>query len=144
MLVPFVITLLTADPFSSCRLSEADSPSGLILAEQRWVAALESRNVAALHCRLAPDFVDTNWRGELVTRNAVIAALPNRPPSRLVLSDVQANVHGRIGIVRGINTQTALDGSVLGRVRFTDVFVRKLDGWQALSAQETVIGSASP
>ena len=45
MLVAFVFALLAADPSSTCRLPEPDSPAGLLLAEQRWVAALESRDV---------------------------------------------------------------------------------------------------
>ena len=72
-----------------------------------------------------------------MTREAALATLPNRPPSRLVLSAMAAEVHGRIGIVRGINTQTRLDGTVIGKVRFTDVFVRHHGMWQALAAQET-------
>jgi hypothetical protein len=143
VLVAFVFALLAADPSSTCRLPERDSPAGLLLAEQRWVAALESRDVSALGCRLAPGFIDTNWRGELVTRKEMVAALSKRQPSRLVLSDLRAEVHGRFGIVRGINTQVCRDGSVIGRVRFTDVFVRTHSRWQALSAQETVIDSAS-
>jgi hypothetical protein len=123
---------------SSCALSEPPTPEGLILAENRWVAALEMRDQAALDCRLAPGFTDSNWRGELVGRAAVLTALPNRPPSTLVLSELVVEVHSRFGIVHGINTQRA-DGKIVGRVRFTDVFVRSGGGWRALAAQETVV-----
>lgn len=113
------------------------------MAENRWVAALEHREVRALECRLAPGFTDSNWRGDLVRRAAVLAALPNRPASKLTLSELAAEVHGGIGIVHGINTQTGPDGKTIGRVRFTDVFVRAGGRWQALSAQEMLIASAN-
>ena len=112
---------------------------GLILAEQRWVAALEVRDVRALECRLAPGFTDSNWRGDLVRRAAVLAALPNRPSSKLALSELAAEVFGAVGIVHGVNSQISASGRVVGRVRFTDVFVRVGGRWQALSAQETLI-----
>ena len=137
MSISLAFALVTA-AVSDCPL-EPPTIQGLILAEQRWVAALEARDVRALECRLAPGFTDSNWRGDLVRRGAILAALPNRPASKLALSELAAEVHGDVGIVHGINTQTA-DGKTIGRVRFTDVFVRAGGRWQALSAQETPIG----
>lgn len=134
-----MLSLLLAAAASACTLSEPPTPAGLRLAENRWVAALEARDGRALACRLAPDFTDSTWRGDLVRRAAVLAALPSRPPSRLALSELAAEVHGGVGIVHGVNTQTSADGKTIGRVRFTDVFVRAGGRWQALSAQETPI-----
>jgi hypothetical protein len=128
---------------SVCAFSEPPTPEGLLLAESRWVSALQQREVEALACRLAVGFTDSNWRGDLVGRAAILAALPNRPASKLALSDLTAEVHGGVGIVHGVNTQIGADGKTIGRVRFTDVFVRASGRWQALSAQETLIGSAA-
>jgi len=134
-----LLPLAAAGAALACKLSEPPTRQGLLLAESRWVSALERRDGRALACRLAPGFTDSNWRGKLVRRDVVLAAVLNRPPPGLRLSELTAEVHGDVGIVHGINTQTA-DGKTIGRVRFTDVFVHVGGRWQALSAKETLIG----
>jgi hypothetical protein len=115
------------------------SRAGLLATEYEWVRAIEARNATALSCILAPEFADTNWRGQMVPRSTVLARLRSRPPSRLKLSDLSVVQHGRFGIVRGINRQSAADGRSSGSVRFTDVFVYRGGSWRAISAQETLI-----
>jgi len=135
--------LLLALAAASC-LAEPRTPAGLRLAEERWVAALEARDAAALACRLAPDFTDHDWQGMIVRRADMLARLPQRPPSRLQLTKVTVRLDGTIGIVRGLNTQIAPDGTVVGRVRCTDVFVWHGGRWQAIAAQETLVAPAKP
>ncbi len=113
--------------------------AGLRTAEADWVAALESRDVQRLGCRLAAEFADSTWQGQRIARVEVLARLPSRPDSRLALSHIEAETIGAAGIVRGINTQTGAHGQVIGRVRFTDVFAWRDGRWQAIAAQETLI-----
>ncbi|MGN6818092.1 MAG: nuclear transport factor 2 family protein [Sphingomonas sp.] len=124
--------------------TEPRTPAGLRQAEDRWVAALEARDGAALACHLAPDFADNNWQGVIVRRTDMLARLPQRPSSRLQLSEMTARVEGATGIVRGLNTQIAPDGKVVGRVRFTDIFLWRAGRWQAIAAQETVVAAPAP
>jgi hypothetical protein len=133
-----LFAIIAAVAASPCQ-AEPPTQAGLLLAEQHWVAALEARDVRALDCLLAPGFTDTNWRGARIGRDAVLSALPQRLPSTLQLSALEAEIHGPIGIVHGVNTQSAPDGTVIGKVRFTDIFLRDGEQWRALSAQETVI-----
>ena len=60
--------------------------AGVLATEHEWVRAIEARDSRALSCILADDFADTNWRGELVPRSAVLGRLSSRPPSRLKLN----------------------------------------------------------
>jgi len=107
--------------------------AGLLKAEADWVKALETRDAAALACRLAPEFVDTAWNGKPRDRAAVLTALPRRTGGKLILSDLEARLFGKTaGLVRGLNTQGQ------GAVRFTDMFVFRESRWQAVSAQETI------
>jgi hypothetical protein len=135
--------LLAALAAASCP-TEPRTPAGLRLAEDRWVAALEARDGDALACRLAPDFADNNWQGTIVSRDDMLTRLPKRPPSTLRLTDVTVRIEGAAGIVRGLNTQVAPDGKVVGRVRFTDIFVWREGRWQAIAAQETVVAAPHP
>ena len=113
--------------------------TGVLATEHEWVRALEARDSRALSCILANDFADTNWRGELAPRSAVLGRLSSRPPSRLKLTDLTVSQNDQLAIVRGINTQVAPDGRNAGSVRFTDVFVYLGGAWRAISAQETLI-----
>jgi hypothetical protein len=135
--------LLLAALATACP-AEPRTAAGLRQAEDRWVAALEARDQAALACRLAPEFADNDWQGAVRRRDAVLARLPQRPPSTLQLSELTISVLGATGMVRGLNTQVAPDGKMVGRVRFTDVFVWRAGRWQAIAAQETVVAAPHP
>ena len=110
----------------------------MLATEKAWVAALEKRDARSLGCILAPDFADTSWRGELIPKAQVMKALPNRPASMLTLTDLQAKLIGNVAMVHGVNTQSA-NGTVVGAVRFVDLFVYRSRRWQAISAQESLI-----
>ena len=114
--------------------------AGVLATEYEWVRAIESRDGRILACILAPEFIDTSWRGELIPRVTVLAALPSHPPAMLKLTNVSVVLEGRFAIVRGTNTQSA-NGRTLGSVRFTDMFVYRGGTWRALSAQETPIAA---
>jgi len=140
MMTSLPLLLLAA---ASCP-TEPRTPAGLRQAEARWVAALESRDGAALACRLARDFADTNWRGVIVSRDDMLARLSQRPASDLRLTEITVRIEGATGIVRGLNTQVTPDGKIVGRVRFTDIFVWRTGRWQAIAAQETVMAAPQP
>ncbi len=48
-------------------------------------------------------------------------------------------VYGMTALVRGIVTTTNVEGSVIDRLLFTDVFVFRDGKWQAVSAQENSV-----
>jgi len=128
------ITSVSAAPCPGDRLSMG----GVLSAEHRWVAALEQHDLAALDCTLDPTFVDTSWRGELISKPEALRRLSTRPPSTLTLSQLQATLIGNVAIVRGINTQ-ANGGQSTASVRFVDIFVYRAHRWRALSAQESLV-----
>jgi hypothetical protein len=133
-------TIATSIPrtVSGCQ-SHPATTEGVIATEHAWVRAIETRDTKALSCILAPDFFDTNWRGEVLARDVVLARLPSRPPSHLTLSKLSVFRDGRFAIVRGINTQSLPDGRDSTLLRFTDVFIHRGGAWRAVSAQETLI-----
>jgi hypothetical protein len=134
------MTLATSVPQTALGCPRhAMTRAGVLATEHAWVRAIEARDTTALSCILALEFADTNWRGQIVPRSAVLARLPSRPDSRLKLIDLSVVEHGRFAIVRGMNTQTDADGRTSGSVRFTDVFVYRAGSWRAISAQETLI-----
>ncbi|HEY1707576.1 MAG TPA: nuclear transport factor 2 family protein [Rhizomicrobium sp.] len=141
LVMAFLLATLGGSPSGvMCNmLAYPKTPDAVLTAENNWVAALEERNVASLACLLAPGFTDKTWDGRKLTRDQVLANLPNRPDTKLHLSDLTATVNGDTAVVRGLNTVTTPDGTLVAQVRFTDVF-SYLDGkWKPVSAEETLI-----
>ncbi len=116
-------------------------PDALLRVEQRWVDALAQRDVEAVASILADDFFDSTYKGELRNRGEALAGLRSgaRADASQQLSDLHARIYGDAGVVTGINTVTAKDGSFSVRVRFTDVFVLHGSRWLAVAAQETLV-----
>jgi ketosteroid isomerase-like protein len=141
LVTALLLATLGSDPSSvMCnRLAYPKTADAVLTTENNWVAALEERNASRLACLLAPGFIDKTWDGRKLTRDQVLANLPNRPDTKLNLSDLKVEVHGDTAVVHGLNTVTAPDGTLVARVRFTDVF-SYLDGkWKPVSAEETLI-----
>ena len=120
-------------------LHQAPDARGVLAAEDAWVHALIKKDRKTLGCLLAPGFMDMAWNGQMHSRAEVLAALPKRPANGIRLSDVKVALNGGKAVARGINTATKPDGSLLGRVRFEDIFQYRDGMWRALTAQETLI-----
>ena len=136
-----VAIILAAALAPSSGAGAGDDRAALARLEDRWVDALERRDVAAVGTILAEDFVDTTYRGERRSRGEALAALtsPSRVETTQRLSELDVRIYGNVGVVSGINTVTARGGAFTVRVRFTDVFVRRRGVWKAVSAQETLV-----
>jgi hypothetical protein len=115
------------------------SAAGVIATENAWVEALTMRDGKALSCILAPGFMDMAWNGQLHSRAEILAGLPKRPNNGIKLSNMKVELSGDRAIARGLNTATKPDGSLLGRVRFEDIFQYRDGMWRALTAQEVLM-----
>ncbi|HEY8950275.1 MAG TPA: nuclear transport factor 2 family protein [Rhizomicrobium sp.] len=120
-------------------LRQPRSVAGVIATENAWVKTLTTRDGKALSCILAPGFMDMAWNNRLHSRAEVLAGLPKRPNNGIKLSNVKVALSGDRAIARGVNTATKPDGSLLGRVRFEDIFQYRDGMWRALTAQETLM-----
>jgi ketosteroid isomerase-like protein len=107
--------------------------------ENRWLAALQAHDTAALNELLDDSFVDSTFRGGTRTKNDVLTGPAVGGAYRSVrLDDVNVRTYGRDRvIVTGVNVLSGPGGDTV-RVRFTDVFRKFGDAWRAVSAQETL------
>jgi hypothetical protein len=120
-------------------LHRPQNTAGVMAAENAWVHALETKDVKALSCILAPGFMDMAWSGDLLSRTEILAALPKRPANGIKLSNVKIELTGERAIARGITTVTKPDGTLFDRVKFEDIFQYRDEMWRALTAQETLL-----
>jgi len=110
----------------------------LLQLESRWLAARDS---AALSRILAPDFVHPVASGYFLDRSQHIAWVVDHPPDSTIdrrLADMRVRFYGATAIVTGTVIRSR-GGSEIGRNVFTDVFVKRDDRWQAISAEETMV-----
>jgi hypothetical protein len=120
-------------------LRQPQNRAGVIATENAWVKALATKDAKALSCILASGFMDMAWNGELHSRTEILAGLSKRPANGIKLSEMKVELSGDRAIARGTNTATKPDGSLLGRVKFEDIFEYREGMWRALTAQETVL-----
>jgi ketosteroid isomerase-like protein len=106
-------------------------------AEERWVAASSSGDRATLAQLLDDGFRDTTPAGVQRSKAQVLAAAPLPIGSRQTLADVEVKVSGDMATVTGKNRFIAGPGAQAVDYHFTDVFVRRGEGWRALSSQST-------
>jgi len=133
-----IATLMVAVALAGGCPSEPFTKAGVLAAERDWVDALQQGDAARFDCRLASGFTDSNWQGTLKSRADAMAGIAG-PKPHLSLQALEVELLGRTAIVHGLNTQSQADGTVVGTVRFTDVFAYRARRWQAILAQETLV-----
>ena len=125
---------------------QAKTQPALLHMEDFWEQALTDRSSAELDCLLAPDFTDSNWKGDSLNREQVLQAAANRAPvpagAKHSFEEMKARIYGDTGIVTGVSYFTYTDGSQHARARFTDIFIYRDRRWQAVAGHETPIETA--
>ena len=138
------LLLLSANAFGDCTNRGATrAEASLLHMEDLWVQSLTDRSAPELNCLLAPDFVDSNWKGESLNHDQVLQAAASRAPlpagAQHKFEDMKARIYGSTGIVTGVSYFVYADGSEHSRARFTDVFIYRDRRWQAVAGHETPV-----
>lgn len=141
LIVPLGIAAAVQPVASTTRsgASAAQSQRAQILdLEASWLRAAQERDVALLRRVLSDDYVDISYKG-LVRYKADALRAPALDLKKYVqqIDDEHVRLFGRTAIVTGHGVLRDRYGQRVGAWRFTDVFVRGGDGWQAVSSQET-------
>ncbi len=136
--------LLFAGPFSvvaagDSTTNDAEEVSRL---QSEVVDAYIHRDISALQRSLANDYVFTNDRGELETKEKVLANFKtggDRTVSSYLIHDPKVKVYGDAAIMTYSYTSKEQykgreDG---GTFRITRVFIRMRNGWQMVAGHET-------
>ncbi len=117
----------------------------LLQLERDWEQANAKNDTAALERILAPEFVSTDSEGRLTTRDQFFM---RRKSGQVTFNtytqdDYKVSVIGDTAIVTGRSTyKGARDGKALSeQVRWTDVFVRRNGGWQAVTTHSSRVAT---
>ena len=114
--------------------------------QQQLAAAWIARDRDTLERLLAPDWMVTHVTGQRMTRADVLRDMLESAATRIESMDVDevdVRLFGDAAVVtgrthaRGLQADAAFDVTL----RFTDVFVRRSDRWQAIASHATLIQS---
>ena len=112
--------------------------------QQELPAAWMARDRATLERLIAPDWVVTHVAGQRITRAEAFRDMLESDATQMVASGVDeldVRVFGDAAVVTGRTHATGTQSGAAFdvRLRFTDVFVRRDDRWQAVASHATLI-----
>ena len=108
--------------------------------ENHWLQALRLHDTLYLDKLLSPDFIDISYKGEIRTKKNILDhRVTDNQNMEEQLTGIKVREYKNTAIVIGINNITIHQVNRKILIRFTDVFVKKGNQWQAVSAQETLV-----
>jgi hypothetical protein len=120
-----------------CPTGQPKDQATLVRIEHVWLRAVEQHDVAALGCILADEFEEADFAGSLIDRSSMLASAAKPSRGHTELLDLHARMYGDFAYVRGLGVTKSDDEKVLGKNRFTDIFVYRDGRWQCVAGHES-------
>ncbi|HEX3667085.1 MAG TPA: nuclear transport factor 2 family protein [Rhizomicrobium sp.] len=145
MLVCFSCLLVSGLSGSAAAAQDtAADKRAIIQLESKWLDALNRGDTDRIANILDDDFVrPAPDAGRFVGKAALLQFYRAHPTTRKTaprrMKIVSVDIYGTVAIARGVVTVPALGQARESKLLFTDIFVRRREGWQAVSAQEDPI-----
>jgi ketosteroid isomerase-like protein len=117
--------------------TRADEIEALDSLNQHFICAVRTSDASWLDEYLDQDFVNANSDGSLTERAAFLAQVAQPfPLLRFSVNDVRIRIIGDSAIVHGRTAYLRPD-QCPGEGRYTDVWVRRSNGWRCVAAHST-------
>jgi ketosteroid isomerase-like protein len=111
--------------------------------EARRAQALLGADTTALSRLVADDFVEISRIAQLRSKSDNLREIATGALKLLTIrfDSLTVRVYGDVAILMGIADNTGMFRGVpfSGRIRYTRIFVRRQDGWQAVAMQHTMV-----
>jgi hypothetical protein len=108
--------------------------------------AITRRDLAALDRLIADDFLNTNPRGQVMTKQEAIASLTEADYEleSICNEEVRVRVFDEVAVATGVGTAKGRyrGQEAVGRCPYLRVWVRRHGRWQAVAAQATSLPEA--
>lgn len=129
---------------STADAATLQAASEIMRLEEAWGRALSARDTAFFRRILGDDFVGTGG-AELRSKSVVIAELARGAGRMPVprLEHTQVRLYGDVAVVTGIAAYDAESGVSGSRTRFTEVWVKRGEGWQAVHGHYNAVPAAT-
>lgn len=125
--------------------ANAESIDQIKKLNREWMASYVKRDTAFLERHLSEDYVSTFPDGTVLNKRGEIDALTSGTVALMKMEPLEMNarVYGDTAVITG---QSLIEATVNGQdtsgaYRFTDVWVKQGDRWQAVASQVTRIAN---
>ena len=127
------------------------SPTNVLTEEiaslnRQWMESYVRRDIGFLERHLSEDYVSTFPDGTVLDKQGEIELLKSGAVamSEMTPSEMNVRIYGETAVITGQSTIKAIvkGEEVSGEYRFTDIWVRQHDHWQAVASQVTRIAAA--
>jgi len=117
--------------------------SKLLILERMWNEAQVNRDAAALEALVSSRFVNTEWDGEVSSKQKFLADIkdPLFKPTGLTIQDVKMNFFGDAAIVTGTyHAQGSYQGKSYDHIgRFTDTWIQEDGKWECVASHTSLL-----
>jgi hypothetical protein len=111
--------------------------------ERETARAMQLHNATFFQRVYSDDYLGTTAYGQLINKNQLLQMVQNAEPqySSFIASDIRIRVFRETAVVNSLWTQrSTVQGQTLNRqYRVVHVYLNGLNGWKAISGQETVL-----
>ena len=114
------------------------NPNVLREVEDRWIRAYGERDAELLRCILADDFEIASMpdeKLEINNKQHVMEWIASKSRSANRVEQLDIRTHDQAAVVRGLYSVRTQEGKLTSRFQFTDVFLYRANGWQAVSRE---------
>ncbi len=129
--------------FSAVAQTASPDEAKILALEKMWNQAQMQHDAGALKALIGDRFVNTEWDGELSTREQFLATIadPKFDPAAMSISDVKIDFYGDTAIVIGIyHTKGRNNGKPFEHTgRFTDTWVKDKSAWKCVASHSSLI-----
>jgi ketosteroid isomerase-like protein len=136
--------LLLAVSSSLLAAQQADPrESKLLVLERLWNEAQVNRDASALEALVSSRFVNTEWDGEVSSKQKFLADIkdPLFKPTALTIRDVKMNFFGDAAVVTGVyHAQGSYQGKGYDHLgRFTDTWIVEDGKWECVASHTSLL-----
>jgi ketosteroid isomerase-like protein len=144
MIRTFLCCLLLALSSTALAAQQIDPrESKLLILERMWNEAQVNRDAAALEALVSSRFVNTEWDGEVSSKQKFLADIkdPLFKPTGLTIQDVKMNFFGDAAIVTGTyHAQGSYQGKSYDHIgRFTDTWIQEDGKWECVASHTSLL-----
>lgn len=117
--------------------------SKLLVLERMWNEAQVNRDSSALDALVSSRFVNTEWDGEVSSKQKFLADIkdPLFKPTALTIQDVKMNFFGDAAVVTGTyHAQGSYQGKSYDHIgRFTDTWIHEDGKWECVASHTSLL-----
>jgi ketosteroid isomerase-like protein len=139
----FLLSIVGLAPAAAQKVKDDSQQTKLLVMEHLWNEAQVNRDARALNAMLGPEFVNTEYDGEVSDKAKFLADIkdPHFNLSSLTIQDLKVSMYGDSAVVVGIyHTKGTYQSKPYDHFgRFTDTWAFTEGRWQCVASHTSLL-----